>query len=52
VDLVLARNPDWQIGGRISAVEHRPHPDEPTSYDGIFFYDSTIDLPESPENIR
>jgi hypothetical protein len=51
VDLVLARNPDWDIGGRIWAREHRPHNDTPTAYPDIHFFQHTNDLPESPDNI-
>jgi len=52
VDLVLARNPDWSIGGRIWAIEHRPHNDEATQYPEVFFYAYTNDAPESPDNIK
>jgi hypothetical protein len=51
LDLVLARNPDWNIGGRIWATEHRPHQDTPTAYPGIHFFQHTNDAPESPDNI-
>ena len=52
VDLVLARNPDWDVGGRIWAQDHRPHEDRPTRYPEIYFYDYTNDSPESPANIH
>lgn len=52
VDLVLARNPDWNVGGRIWAEVHRPHNDHVTRYPDIFFYDYTNDAPETPDNIR
>ena len=52
LDLVLARNPDWEIGARIGAKDHRPHKDKPTRYPDIYFYDYSNDEPESPENIR
>jgi hypothetical protein len=51
LDLVLARNPDWSIGGRIWAKSHRPHHDESTKYPGIHFYRYNNDNPESPDNI-
>lgn len=52
VDLVLARNPDWNIGARIWAKEHRAHRDSKTKYRDIFFYSYTNDAPETPDNIR
>ena len=52
VDLVLARNPDWEVGGRIWAEEHRPHRDEATRYPNIWFYDYTNDAEEDAGNIR
>jgi hypothetical protein len=52
VDLVLARNPDWEVGGRIWAAGHRPHADAASRYPEIHFYQYTNDAPESPDNIR
>jgi hypothetical protein len=52
VDLVLARNPDWEVGGRIWAHEHRPHHDQPSRYEGVHFFQHTNDAPESPDNIH
>lgn len=52
VDLVLARNPDWNVGARIWSVKHRPHRDQPTPYRDVYYFDATNDLPESPDNIR
>ncbi len=53
VDLVLARNPDWNIGARIwSADARRTHSDQPTQYPEVFFFTYTNDAEESPENIR
>jgi len=52
LDLVLARNPDFKIGGRIWATVHRKHQDLPTKYAEIFFYDYNNDLPETPTNIE
>lgn len=53
VNLVLARNPDWQIGARIWAADRtREHHDEKTKYTDIYFFDYTNDLGESPDNIR
>lgn len=51
VDLVIARNPDWSVGARIWSARHRPHRDEATRYDGVFFFRYTHELPESPENV-
>ena len=40
VNLVLARNPDWQIGARIWAADSkRVHNDKKTQYSGIFFFE-------------
>ncbi len=52
VDLVLARNPDWQVGGRIWAKQHREHQDRPTKYAEIFFFSYTNDSPQTPSNIE
>ena len=53
LSLVLARNPDWNVGARIwSDDATREHADQPTKYEEIFFYDYTNDLPESPTNIK
>jgi hypothetical protein len=52
VDLVLARNPDWEVGGRIWAPGHRLHKDPPARYDGVHFFQHTNDAPESPDNIH
>ena len=53
VNMVVTRNPDWEVGFRIWAADAtRPHQDEPTEYPDIFFFDFTNDLPESPDNIR
>jgi len=52
VDLVLARNPDFEIGGRIWSRVHRPHRDQATKYPDIHFYTYDNDEPESPDNIR
>lgn len=51
VDLVLARNPDIELGGRIWAADHRPHADEATRYADIHFFRYTNDAPETPDNI-
>lgn len=51
VDLVIARNPDWSVGARIWSSRHRPHRDESTSYDDVYFFRYTHELPESPDNI-
>ena len=51
VDLVLARNPDVEIGGRIWAADHRPHADEVTRYADIHFFRYSNDAPERPDNI-
>jgi hypothetical protein len=51
VDLVLARNPDVEVGGRIWAADHRPHEDEATRYADIHFFRYTNDAPERPDNI-
>src|SRR5688572_21672870 len=51
VDLVIARNPDFDIGGRIWAVEHRPHADTATRYADIYFFNYSNDMPERPDNI-
>jgi hypothetical protein len=52
IDLVLARNPDYQVGGRIWAKAHREHQDRPTEYPEIFFFSYTNDSPESAANIE
>jgi len=53
LDLVLARNPDWNVGARIwSADAKRGHADQPTNYPQVFFYRYTDDAEESAENIR
>ena len=53
VDLILARNPDWNIGARIwSADARRKHADQPTKYPEVFFYRYTNDAEESENNIR
>lgn len=53
VDLVLARNPDWNVGARIWASDaRRKHVDQPTKYAQIFFFDYTNDAAESADNIR
>ena len=52
VDLVLARNPDFNIGGRIWAADHRLHQDTATRYADIFFFRYTNDAPESPDNVQ
>ena len=52
MNIVLARNPDWQIGARIWATASvRKHEDKKTKYEEIFFFDYTNDLQESPDNI-
>ncbi|HEX7313115.1 MAG TPA: hypothetical protein VF297_04310 [Pyrinomonadaceae bacterium] len=53
LDLVLARNPDWNIGARIwSADASRRHADQPTKYPEVFFFRYTNDAEESAANIR
>jgi len=52
VDLVLARNPDCEVGGRIWAQSHRRHEDERTRYAEIYFYGYCNDFAEAPDNIR
>ena len=52
VDLILARNPDWDSGARIwSADAKRKHADEPTNYPEVYFYRYTNDAEESENNI-
>ena len=51
VDLILARNPDIELGGRIWAADHRPHADEATRYADIHFFRYTNDAPERPDNV-
>ena len=52
VNLVLARNPDWQTGGRIWKRDAtRNHLDKPTKYPGITFFAYTNDLPAKPDNL-
>ncbi|HEV8699806.1 MAG TPA: hypothetical protein VGV60_00880 [Candidatus Polarisedimenticolia bacterium] len=52
LDLILARNPDWNVGGRIWAKDHRPHEDKATRYPEICFFDYNNDTPEGPGNIN
>ena len=53
VNLVLARNPDWQMGARIWAENSKTvHKDKPTSYPNVFFFQYTNDLPDSPDNLK
>ena len=52
LDLVIDRNPDIEIGGRIWATPHRPHQDQATKYPDILFYSYNNDFPESPDNIH
>jgi hypothetical protein len=50
--LILARNPDNDIGARIwSADSARDHRDQKTRYPEIFFFHYNNDTPESPDNI-
>jgi hypothetical protein len=51
VDLVLARNPDVELGARIWAADHRPHADEATRYGDIHFFRYSNDALERPDNI-
>lgn len=52
VDLVLARNPDWNIGARVWAADaKRKHGDRPTKYPEVFFFRYTNDAGESEDNI-
>ena len=52
VNLVLARNPDWQTGGRIwKRGSTRNHLDEPTKYSGITFFAYSNDKPTTPDNL-
>ena len=51
LELVLARNPDIEIGARIwSADSTKKHTDKPTKYPEIFFFIYNNDLPESQDN--
>lgn len=53
VNLVLARNPDWQLGARIwSADATRKHEDRKTKYPDIFFFQYSNDLPETASNLK
>lgn len=53
VSLVLAHNPDWNLGARIwSKPATKVHQDQASRYKEIFFYQYTNDLPESPDNIK
>lgn len=52
LDLILARNPDWNVGARIwSQDSTRQHADKPTGYPGIFFFKHNNDWPESADNL-
>ena len=53
VSIVMARNPDWIIGARIWSLDStKKHADQPTKYPGIYYFQYTNDLPESPTNIK
>lgn len=52
IDLVIARNPDWDVGARIWSAQHRPHRDRPTRYRDVYFFRYTHESPETLENIR
>ena len=53
ISLVLARNPDWNVGIRIWTEDaETKHADEQTKYTNIYFYDYCNDLPVSPNNIK
>jgi hypothetical protein len=52
LELILARNPDFEIGARIWSLDSKQkHEDQPTRYPEIFFFDYNNDSPTSPTNI-
>ena len=53
VNLVIGRNPDWQVGARIWASDSKlKHEDKKTSYPDVYFFQYCNDLPASPSNIE
>ena len=52
LELVLARNPDWEIGARIWSVDSTElHQDKTTKYPEVFYFVYDNDEPKSPTNI-